>query len=57
MDEEVTENLVFVLTPSPALTTPSPARTIPFPPVNKFPNKLVPNVPSNVLNVIHFQLF
>ena len=48
MDEKVTENLVF-LTPSPALTTPSPARTIPFLPVNKFPNKLSPNVPSNIL--------
>ena len=49
MDEKVTANLVFLLTPSPALTTPSPARTIPFPPVNKFPNKLAPNVPSNIL--------
>ena len=49
MDEKVTENLVFFLTPSPALITHSPARTIPFPPVNKFPNKLAPNVPSNIL--------
>ena len=32
---------------SHALTIPSPALTIPFPPVNKFPNKLAPNVPSN----------
>ena len=49
MDEKVTENLVFFLTPSPALTTPSPVRTIPFPPVNKFLNKLAPNVTSNIL--------
>ena len=49
MDKKVTENLVVFLTPSPALITPSPARTIPFPPVNKFPNKLAPNVPSNIL--------
>ena len=45
--------------PSPALTIPSPlallatlpspALTIPFPTVNKFPNKLAPNVPSNIL--------
>ena len=48
MDEKVKENLVF-LTPSPALITPSPARTIHFPLVNKFPNKLAPNVPSNIL--------
>ena len=49
MDEKVTANLVFFLTPSPALITPSPARTIPFPPVNKFPNKIAPNVPINIL--------
>ena len=48
MHEKVTANLVF-LTPSPALITPSPARTIPLLPVNKFPNKLAPNVPSNIL--------
>ena len=42
--------------PSPALTIPSPTRTIPspaliipFPPVNKLPNKLASNVPSNIL--------
>ena len=49
MDVKVTANLVFFLTPSPAFITPSPARTIPFPPVNKFPNKLAPNVPINIL--------
>ena len=64
MDEKVTENLiVFFLTPSPALITPSPARTIPFLPVNKFPNKLAPNIPSNILknpplcSLVSFQLF
>ena len=48
--------LGFFLLPSPALTIPSPALTIPspvliipFPKVNKFPNKLAPNVPSNIL--------
>ena len=35
------------LTPSPALTIPSPARANPFP-LNKLPNKLAPNVPSNI---------
>ena len=35
--------------PSPALTIPSPVLTIPFPPVNRFPNKLAPNIPSNIL--------
>ena len=59
MDEKVTANLgCFFLLPLPspsrtipssALITPSPARTIPFPPVNKFPNKLAPNVPINIL--------
>ena len=60
MDEMVIVNLgCFFLLPSPALTIPSPlallatlpspALIIPFPPVNKFPNKLAPNVPSNVL--------
>ena len=49
MDEKVTVNLGFFLLPSPTLTIPSPALTIPFPPVNKFPNKLAPNVPSNIL--------
>ena len=56
MDEKVTVNLGVFLLPSPALTIPSPARTIPspaliipFPPVNKLPNKLAPNVPSNIL--------
>ena len=69
MDEKVTVNLgCFFLLPSPALTIPSnlallatlpsPALTIPFPPVNKLPNKLAPNVPSNILkNLPHFQLF
>ena len=57
MNEMVIVNLGFVfLSPSPALTIPSPARTIPSPaliipcpPVNKLPNKLAPNVPSNIL--------
>ena len=50
MDEMVTANLgVFLLPlPSPALTIPSPALIIPFPD-NKLPNKLAPNVPSNIL--------
>ena len=63
MDEMVIVNLGVFLLPSPALTIPSPALTIPspalaipspaliipFPPVNQFPNKLAPNVPSNIL--------
>ena len=56
MDEMVIVNLgVFLLSspaltiPSPALTIPSPALIIPFPPVNKFPNKLAPNVSINIL--------
>ena len=57
MDEEVIVNLGgFFLLPSPALTIPSPDLTIPssaliipFPPVNKFPNKLAPKEPSNIL--------
>ena len=49
MDEKVTANLVFFLTPLPALITPSPARTVPFTPVNKFPDKLVPKVPKSIL--------
>ena len=50
MDEMVIVNLVFFLLPfsSPARTIPSPALIIPFP-VNKLPNKLPPNVPSNIL--------
>ena len=56
MDEKVTANLVFFLTPSPALITPSPARTIPFLPVNKFPNKLAPNVPKAYLKILLFVL-
>ena len=51
MDEIVIVNLGGFLLPSPVLTIPSPALTIPspaliipFPPVNKFPNKLAPNV-------------
>ena len=41
----------FFLLPSPALTIPlpSPVLIILFPPVNKLPNKLAPNVPSNIL--------
>ena len=50
MDEKVTANSVFFLLSSPALTIPSPALIIPFPPVNKLPNKLAPNVLSNILN-------
>ena len=49
MDEKVTVNLGVFLLPAPALTIPSPAFIIPFPPVNKFLNKLAPNVPSNIL--------
>ena len=56
MDEKVTVNLGFFLLPSPARTIPSPALTIPSPAliipflsVNKLPNKLAPNVPSNIL--------
>ena len=50
MDKKVTVNLVFYfLLTSPALTIPSPALIIAFPPVNKFPNKLAPNVSSNIL--------
>ena len=51
MDEMVTANLgCFLLLPlpSPAHTIPSPALIIPFP-LNKLPNKLAPNVPSNIL--------
>ena len=49
MGEMVIVNLVFFLLLSPALTIPSPALIIPFPPVNKFPNKVAPNIPSNIL--------
>ena len=61
MDEIVTVNLrCFFLLPllSPARTIPSPALIIPSPlvllttlpfPLNKLPNKLAPNVPSNIL--------
>ena len=49
MDEKVIANLGFFLLPLPARTIPSPALIIPFPPVNKLPNKLAPNVPSNML--------
>ena len=47
----VTANLVFFLLPgrAPARTIPSPALIITFPPVNKLPNKLAPNVPNNIL--------
>ena len=63
MDEKVTANLAFFLTPAPALITPSPARTIPFPPVNKFPNKLAPKVPKSILknpslcSLVSFSIF
>ena len=50
---------MFFLLPDPARTIPLPlvllatlpsqALIIPFPPVNKLPNKLAPNVPSNIL--------
>ena len=58
MDEKVIVNLVFILLPlpSPALTIPSPALIIPFPD-NKLPNKLAPNVPSNILKNPFFFLF
>ena len=48
--DEMTSNRIFgvILTPSPALTILSPARANPFP-LNKLPNKLVPNVRSNIL--------
>ena len=49
MDERVIVNLGVFLLPSPALTIPLPALIIPFPPVNKLPNTLAPNVPSNIL--------
>ena len=59
MDEKVIANLGFFLLlsplallakfPLPACTIPSPALIIPFPPVNKLPIKLAPNVPSNIL--------
>ena len=59
MDEMVTVNLSFFLLlsplamlttfPSPARTIPSPALIIPFPSLNKLPNKLAPNVSSNIL--------
>ena len=64
-----TELLVFFLTPSPVRTIPSPARVIlsparanPFP-LNKLPNKLAPNVPSNILknpplcSLVSFSMF
>ena len=54
MDEKVTANLVFFLTPSPARITPSPARTTLFPSVNKFPNKLAPNAPSFIFNCVSY---
>ena len=56
MDEKVTGNLVVFLTHSPALTTPSSARAIPFPPVNKFHNKLAPNVSRTYLKILLFVL-
>ena len=51
MDEKVLVSYVFFLLPSPARTIPLPfpALIIPFPPVIKLPNKLAPNVPSNIL--------
>ena len=58
MDEMVIGNLGFFLLPlpSPARTIPSLALIIPFPPVNKFPNKVAPNVPSNILKICLFVL-
>ena len=50
MDEMVTANLGFSFLlplPSPARTIPSPALIIPFSD-NKLPNKLAPNVLSNI---------
>ena len=55
------DEVVIVI--SPARTIPSPAHIIPFPPVNKFPNKLAPNVPSNILknhplcSLVSFSIF
>ena len=56
MDEKVTKNLGFFFIPTPfsvafgsARYALSPALIIPFSPVNKLPNKLAPNVPSNIL--------
>ena len=51
MDEMVILYLGFFLLslPSPEGTIPPPALTIPFPRVNKFPNKLAPDVPNNIL--------
>ena len=54
MDEKVIANLVFFLLPLPARTIPSPARIMPFPPVNKLPNKLAPNVPITYLKILLF---
>ena len=56
MDEKVIVYLCFFLLPSPARTIPSPALIIPFP-VNKLPNKLAPNVPSNILKNPHLFSF
>ena len=49
--------------PSPALTIPSPALCIPLTflftplPVRRFPNKLAPNVPNNILRNPPFCFF
>ena len=56
MDEKVIANLGFFLLPLPARTIPSPALIIPFPPVNKLPNTLAPNVPSTYLKILLFVL-
>ena len=42
--------------PSPALTIPSPALCISLP-VKRFPNKLAPNVPNNILRNPPFYCF
>ena len=49
MGEKVTVNLGVFLLPLLARTIPSPALIIPFPPVNKLPYKLAPNVPCSIL--------
>ena len=64
MDEMATVNLGGFLFPLPSLsrTIPSPALIIPFP-LNKLPNKLALNVPSNILknpplcSLVSFSIF
>ena len=45
---DITTLALLAMFPLPARTIPLPALIIPFP-VNKLPNKLAPNVPSNIL--------